>query len=153
MNDLVVLVIIWIIIAAISKFFKKAKEEKPKAGPGGKQEKEIPPFLRQLLNLPEEKAETPEADFQEERSFEPEPAIEPGTETREQPAAVYQTVEARPVVAEPEIPRIHIPPRKKRRRILTDRQSLKQIYIWKEILDRPISLRRKNIFMHDLKSK
>ena len=152
MDSILTIILIWVVISLLNYFSKKSKKtEKPKpvstAPPTVKEKSEIPPFLREIFNIPETNLPTATPQLSEESSDsgESEYSIErePVKEMKKRkfleehaptPPAVEKLSEQ---IAQP--PNISAEAAAQREVIPID--SLKAAVIWKEILDKPVSMR------------
>lgn len=169
MNELIAFIIIWAIISFLSQLSKKAKQksQKPeakKARPSPQRRQEIPTILQDLLGLPEEKETTKSLPLREDEkeygealeSSEEEIFVRPEeseTKLADQgveeipviPELKVETKEDKKAYKEPyEIKEVKYP----KRRLYDTPQSIRQAIIWKEILDKPLSLRGRNLFQN-----
>ena len=156
MNDLIVLIIIWIVIALLNQLFKKSKasgeKTKPSQVPPGQEKEELPPVFKKLFGLPEEHPEKLEEPWIIEKT---------GTtilEEEEQAKNTFEKAERKKLDLLEESKKdieekvVNLPPIKAKsakemkigRRKLTKKYenfSLRQAVVMKEILDRPLSIR------------
>ena len=161
MDEIIIFVIIWIIITVINLLSKQAKkkkeQEKPSPEPQTVQKPdELPPFLKNILGIPEEKPVTQTSTVLED---------EEETELFEEPETTTDTVEEQfledddkehaeftqpeesldqPIETKHEIQKEIKPIRKVqkgKKKLILESGSLKKAIILKEILDKPTSLR------------
>lgn len=159
MNEIIGLIILWIIITLINQFSKKIKreqsraEELPELPIPGEADQKIPKSFQDIFKKLEEstpdlsQTEELQEEF-EDRSgeLEEETFEETETELEEVSQEVQRKVEARESQIEKTDQLINKISQKKSdlrgNRYLVSNQSLKQAIVWKEILDKPLSLRR-----------
>jgi hypothetical protein len=167
MNEIIAFLILWGIISLLSQLLKKSKQQETKQSQTTrptkpKTEQEIPPFLKDLLGLPKEEEDVPSATFQvpeQKMLLEPEenlpeteislPAMKISAEITEDEEEIsapetkikeeQSEIEVKPLEP-PEISYQH------QVQYLPGMGKLKRAVIWKEILDKPVSLRGKDLF-------
>ncbi|GAB4376341.1 MAG: hypothetical protein Kow0042_22580 [Calditrichia bacterium] len=159
MNDLIVLLIIWIIITIINQVFKKSKAQKGKPAPSKPQEspeQQLPPTIKKLLGIPDNPPEFQQKSEEEvlwesETQEEPLEAGEPSdwSVTSEQPelpsvSTAEETTPRRPIKTDSFEEAMPATLQKTPEKMLK-KSALKQAVIWKEILDRPLSLRNNRL--------
>jgi hypothetical protein len=167
MNEIIAFIIIWGIISLLSQLSKKSKRQAakqtpvPGTPPKQKTEQEIPHFLRDLLGLPKEEKTVPSSTMQvpeEKMVLEPEeevyeervriPAVEISAETTEEDKYLAPEPEIKREKIEMEITPLEMAEKSDQVQIQNIREmgKLKQALIWKEILDKPVSLRGRDFF-------
>jgi hypothetical protein len=152
MDTILTLILIWVVLSLLNYFSKRLKKTE-KAGPLAtppspvKEKSELPPFLKEIFNIPEEKSSSLSA-----------PPIEPKSETEELEYSIER--ESDEVFRKRKIleKKVHLPTVKEtasqplavsipaaaeseRQPIFKKFESLKEAVIWKEILDKPLSMR------------
>ncbi len=149
MDSILTIIFIWLLITILNYLSKKSKKAQPPAPsptapPPVSEKSEIPPFLREIFNLPEQKktsTPTPIMD-KEAESKEAEFSIE--RETREEykkrkeigkPAVTSESIISPEITPIPEAQEAAV------HKDFIKLKSLKQAVIWKEILDRPVSMK------------
>ena len=152
MDSILTIILIWVVISLLNYFSKRSKKiEKPKpvstTAPPVREKSEIPPFLREIFNIPQEKSE-PIPDFSETgttESKESEYSLE-----RDEPKALKERNAVKEGVTHPAIkesirPSTAVPVSTGQDLEITQKyskiRSLKDAVVWKEILDKPISMR------------
>jgi len=152
MDSILTLILIWVVISLLnyfSKRLKKAVPPKPTVTPPSpvKAKSEIPPFLREIFNIPEEKLPTSSTPPMEARSGseESEYSIERESnkefkkrnilEEKSPPPGVEQTISQPLTVSIPAAAKLEM------QQTFKKFGSLREAIIWKEILDKPISKR------------
>ncbi len=167
MNEIIAFIIIWGIISLLSQLSKKSKQREAKQSPKSvrptkpKTESEIPPFLRDLLGLPKEAEKVPSSTVripEQKMVLEPEESL-PETEIHILPVELNAEIieeeefpspetEIKKEKIEIEIEPLETPEQSYQPQVqyLSGMGKLKQAVIWKEILDKPVSLRRRDLF-------
>lgn len=152
MDSILTIILIWVVISLLNYFSKKSKKtEKPKpisgTPPPVREKSEIPPFLREIFNIPQEKSE-PIPDLPETETIESkesEYSIErdvPKTLKERKTTKGKKTLPAikesiRQPIAAPITAGEDLEMARKYSKI----DSMKDAVVWKEILDKPISMR------------
>lgn len=149
MDSIITIIFIWLLITILNYLSKKTKKaQKPtpstSAPPPVAEQSEIPPFLREILNLPEQKKETTPAPTIEKEAVSKESEYSLERETREEQKKRKETKKL-PITSESNIPPKITPIPKVQemvvRKGLRKIKSLKEAVMWKEILDRPVSMK------------
>ena len=151
----------------MSQLSKKSKQQEAKQSTTSvrpakpKTEPEIPPFLRDLLGLPKEAEKAPSSTVripEQKMVLEPEesipeteihiPPVELNAEIIEEEEFPSSETEIKKEKIEIEIKPLETPEQSYQPQVqyLSGMGKLKQAVIWKEILDKPISLRGRDLF-------
>jgi hypothetical protein len=167
MNEIIAFLILWGIISLLTQLLKKSKQQETKKSPATrptkpKTEQEIPPFLKDLLGIPKEEEELPSATFQvpeQKMVLEPEenlpetkislPAMEIGAEITEDEEKISEPeTKIKEEKIEIEVKPLESSEKRYQHQVqyLPGMGKLKQGVIWKEILDKPVSLRGRVLF-------
>jgi hypothetical protein len=152
MDSILTIILIWVVISLLNYFSKRSKKsEKPKtispAPPPVKEKNEIPPFLREIFNIPEthlptapplpseEISDSKESEYSIEREpvkeFKKRKFLEEQAYTPTEPERLGEQIAQSPIISDETAVQWEVLPV----------DSLKAAVIWKEILDKPLSMR------------
>lgn len=149
MDSIITIIFIWLLITILnylSKRIKKAQKSAPSttAPPPVTEKSEIPPFLREIFNLPEQKKTTTPAPSMDKEAESKESEFSIERETREEykkrketkkPALISESIIPPKITPIPDVQEVPV------HKYLGRLTSLKEAVIWKEILDRPVSMK------------
>lgn len=149
MDSILTIIFIWLLITILnylSKRTKKVQQPTPATTvpPPVTEKTEIPPFFREIFNLPEQKIPTTPAPAMDKETVSKESEYSIERETREE-YKKRKEMEKSAIPSESIIPS-KITPISEAQEVevhkdLRKLKSLKEAVIWKEILDRPVSMK------------